>query len=327
MKQQVLMSLILAGSLVATAAQAEEQENQNANTSTVKVSDVQNKEEQKGDIDDEITNAKMRAESGSKSTWSMQFDMTYEGGNLETPFSDIRPNYAGEAATPSATNISGTIEAAVRLDKRNRVSFGTGVEILTPFQTTSEDATKMQEDGGNTDISNPYVNYSHSRKIGDIQNSFSLGYTHYTNSYYTDVINRTGAITTGHTAIFSIEGSNWQPGLSTALYYYLHSDGAQDFDSVGVRGARPDWQVGFYPFVEYSFNDMLSFRTVFRPFTFSHMRSDDSSTLVRSLYTQSVGLGIAATRDIYLYPNMQFAPENLQPSLTNVGLSMTANIF
>ncbi|MEN0060113.1 MAG: hypothetical protein AAGB31_14840, partial [Bdellovibrio sp.] len=62
------MSLILAGSMV-TVAHAQE-ESQSANTSTLKASDVQNATEKKDDIDQEITNARMRSELGSKSQWS-----------------------------------------------------------------------------------------------------------------------------------------------------------------------------------------------------------------------------------------------------------------
>lgn len=54
------MSLILASSIVSVANAADEVV-ASENTSSVKVSDVQKSEEKVGDIDDEITNAKMRA--------------------------------------------------------------------------------------------------------------------------------------------------------------------------------------------------------------------------------------------------------------------------
>jgi hypothetical protein len=136
-----------------------------------------------------------------------------------------------------------------------------------------------------------------------------------------------GSASAGHTIIFDIPGSNWQPGFATSIYYSAYSDGPNEFDTIGNDDRRDDYGIGFYPFVEYAFNDMFSFRTVFRPADFTHMRNDDAGTFERSMYTQSLGLGIAVTRDIYLYPNMQFAPENLQPALTNVGLSTSINVF
>nr|BFD59624.1 hypothetical protein CKG001_17310 [Bdellovibrio sp. CKG001]BFD63003.1 hypothetical protein BdHM001_16840 [Bdellovibrio sp. HM001] len=323
MKTQILMSLILAASMT-SVAQAEEQ---SSNTSTVKVSDVQAKDEQVKDLDQEITNAKMRAESGSKSKWSMSADLTLNGGNLVEPFGKVRPNYSGEAALDGRTNISGDIGVSYRVNPNNRVSLSTGVSILTPFQSRGEDMLKMAKDGGASDISTPSITWGNTQRIGGTQNSFSVGYSHATKEFYTDVIKSVGDLSLSHVVIFDIAGSNWQPGFSTSAYYSLYSDSAQSFDVIGNDDRRSDYGIGFYPFVEYAFNDTFSFRTVFRPFTYSHMRSDDAGTFETSMYTQSVGLGIAVTRDIYLYPNMQFAPENLKPELTNVGLSTTLNVF
>lgn len=326
MKKQILMSLILASSIVSVAHAADEVA-ASENTSSVKVSDVQKSEEKVGDIDDEITNAKMRAESGSKSKWSMSADLTYSGGNVERPFSAERPNYAGEAATPGSTRIDGTVGVSYRVDKKNRISVGTGIGILTPFQARGEDITRSSEEGGATEISTPYVTWGHAGKIGETQNSLSVSWSHATSSYEVNDLQSVGSASMSHVAIFNIEGSNWQPGLSTSLVYSFYKDDAQATDVIGNGNRRLDYQVGFYPFVEYAFNDRYSFRTVVRALTYSHMRSDAGLTFERSLYTQSMGIGIAVTRDIFLYPNLQFAPENLKPELTNVGLSTTLNVF
>lgn len=305
--------------MVAASAQAEEQQqNQSANTSTINMSDVQKKDEKKGDIDEEITNAKMRAESGSKSKWSVSADLTYGGGNLEQPFSAVRPNYSGEVSTNDVTYLDGTIAGSYRIDKNSRLNLGTGVSMLTPFQATGKEMTTSTEDGGNSEVSTPYLSYKYSGRIGSTQNSLSTTYSHATSSYDRNVKTISGAVGVSHVVIVDIEGSNWQPGLSTAVEAQIFTEG---------NPGTYDYQFGFYPFVEYAFNDTFSFRTVFRPFTFSHMSTADSTTYVRSMYTQSMGLGIAVARDLYLYPNMQFAPENLKPELTNVGLSMTANVF
>lgn len=331
MKTQLLLSLVLAGSVVASSAfAAEEQQankDQSSNTSTIKMTDVQKKDEKMKDIDEEITNAKMRAESGSKSKWSVSADLTYSGGNLQTPLAANRPNYAGEAAVQGSTSLDGTIGGSYRVDMRNRVSFGTGISILTPFQSNLQETTRMAEDGGATDISTPYLKWGHNRRIGNVQNSFSGTYSHSTASWDVNGQKSFGAVSFSHVAIFDIEGSNWQPGISTAIGQTIYTDGASATDVTGSASRRQDYSIGLYPFVEYAFNDMFSFRTVFRPFSFGHNRSDDAMTFERSMYTQSMGLGIAITRDVYLYPNMQFAPENLKPELTNVGLSTTLNVF
>jgi hypothetical protein len=42
---------------------------------------------------------------------------------------------------------------------------------------------------------------------------------------------------------------------------------------------------------------------------------------------QSVGVGVSVTRDIFLYPNIQFLPNQIMASETNVGLTATVNVF
>lgn len=345
MKKQVLVSLILAASMVSTAnaagtkksakkaapaaattaatpaATTEVAANTEAssNTTSAKASDLQKKDEKvSGDIDQEITNAKMRAESGSKSKWSVSVDMSYMGGNLEKPFGAVRPNYSGEPSTNDVTYIDGTVAIAYRLNPKHRLNFGTGVSLYTPFQVTDETISRSVENGGATDVSTPYISWKTAGRIGETQNSLSVTYSHSTSDFDRNVAKTIGAVGLSHVILFDIEGSNWQPGFSTSI-------GNQFFSETNARNY--DYYIGFYPFVEYAFNDRYSFRTVFRPFDFRHMTQEDNFTFRRSMYTQSVGLGIAVTRDIYLYPNMQFAPENLKPELTNVGMSTTLNIF
>ncbi len=316
MKKQVLISLVLAGSMLATIANAEE--SQQANTSTLKTSEVQKSDEKQGDIDNEITNAKMRAESGSKSQWSMQIDMSYAGGNLEEPLGRVRPNYSGEPGTDDVTYLDGTIEGSYRINKNARVSFGTGISVKTPLQANSEELTTSTENGGVSEVATPYISLGYSGRIAGIQSSMSLGYSHATSNFYTNDLKYDGTFSGGYTVLFDIPNSNWQPGVSLSV-------GASILRA-SVEGV-PDYSAGLYPFAEYAFNDTVSFRTVFRPFSYNHLQGQSATTFAKSMYTQSVGIGIAATRDIYLYPNMQFAPENLKPELTNVGLNVTANMF
>jgi len=42
---------------------------------------------------------------------------------------------------------------------------------------------------------------------------------------------------------------------------------------------------------------------------------------------QSVGLGISVTRDIFLYPNIQFIPSDIRSDRTNIAMSASINIF
>lgn len=279
-----------------------------------------------GDIDAEITNAKMRAESGSKSTWSIKANINYNGGNLEAPFGPNRPNYAGISSQDNSTSIAGTIAAAYRWNKAHTLRAGTGVLLLTPFQNTVEDVTNSRG-VRKSNVSDPYLEYSKVLRIRGYQNIFDTLFTYYTQSAYNQA-GYVGYYDVNHTALYKLEGSGWELGLNGDFNYTFFSNPALPSDTLtNPETGRSDYTIALYPFAEYGFNDRYSFRTVFRFLTFDHYRSDPTTTFLRQLYTQSVGLGIAVTRDIYLYPNMQFAPEYLSPDRTNLGLSTTINIF
>ena len=53
----------------------------------------------------------------------------------------------------------------------------------------------------------------------------------------------------------------------------------------------------------------------------------DKSAVVASRPYQSMGIGMAVTRDIYLYPNVQFLPLDMRSDLTNVGMSANISFF
>jgi len=74
-------------------------------------------------------------------------------------------------------------------------------------------------------------------------------------------------------------------------------------------------------------NDTFNLRTILRPYWYQNSRGQSFSKWTRLDMTQSVGLGISMTRNIFLYPNIQFAPDNIRADRTNIGLSANINIF
>ncbi|WP_415061631.1 hypothetical protein [Bdellovibrio sp.] len=330
MKKQVLMSLILAGSMVAVSAQAEEQaQNQNANTSTVKVSEVQKSEEKAEDIDQEITNARMRSELGSKSQWSFKSSLGYSGGSLNKPFDSIRPNYRASATIETLAALSGNVGVNYRISKGGNLSAGTGIVVMDPFhgditQSTFQDprASRKGAEIKRTQVSTPYLDYSHGYRALDMQMISSVTYSHYTEEDQTDYYNLMGNLSVNQTALADFGDSKWQGGLSLSLDKEL-SKGA--FADSAADNMRYDYGVGLFPFAEYSFNDNYSFRTVFGYFQFA--KYEESSELIQMEPYQSMGIGISLTRDIYLYPNVQFTPKDIRSDRTNVALSANLNLF
>jgi hypothetical protein len=49
--------------------------------------------------------------------------------------------------------------------------------------------------------------------------------------------------------------------------------------------------------------------------------------LLQKYVYQSIGVGIAVTRDIYVYPNVQLVPDHIASNFTNFAVATTINMF
>jgi hypothetical protein len=263
-------------------------------------------------LDEEIVNARMRANSGSRSKISMSTSMAYNGGSIEDPLSENRPNLDGDPAVETDTDLNGSISARYRFSDKVSATFGAGVGVLKPLHGAEE-----------LNIDNPGVGLSRYYKLGAFQASTSASLTAGTSEAWKDV-NNTSRLGFSQNMMAQIGDSNFTAGASLAFTKRFYSD---DLD-------RYDYTLGFYPQLEYEITDKLVARTVFGYFNYYSMR--DSSTFDMSSFKspsgedfmyQSVGLGIVATRDIYLYPNIQFLPNDFGLDKTNVAISATINLF
>lgn len=324
------IAFLFALSLTGANALAQEEQNAQPNTSTVKASDVQKPDEQQKSELDEITNARMRAEAGSKSKWSVKANLNYQGGSVEKPFDRERPNYRATSSTQTVTSLSGTVAAAYRMTDKIAARFGTGVRMLTPFHNKDREVAQNHYENSDTrvmNVSTPYLEFSRAFRAGSLMHNPSLTYSHSTDQFDVDIVQSIGNLSFSHTIVGEFEGTGWQPGASVILDYTFYKDGAQDFDTIGNPNGRDDYNVGLYPFLEYAFNDTYSFRTVFGYFAYSHYRNDDAGRFQRLVSYQSVGVGISVTPEIYLYPNVQFIPDDARAERTNVALSTSLSVF
>jgi hypothetical protein len=338
-KTQLLMSLILAGSM-GSFAQAQEQ-TQSATTSSAKMTELQKSDEKQKDIDDEITNARMRATLGSKSKWSFKSAMSYSGGSVAKPFERVRPNYRAGANVPSLTNLAGTIGVNYRMTERDSLSAGTGVTIRNPFhddlgRSDFQDPRPKKDKHGNTvykntdryEASTPYLEYSRAYKAGGMQMISSANYSHNTTSDMTQGMNAIGGLSLDQTVLADFGTSNWSGGMSLSFdTTFYGGDMSADFAAAGAL--QDDFGYGVYPFAEYTFNDRYSFRTVFGYLNMRHYKNTtgDQAAVESEVPYQSMGIGISVTRDIYLYPNIQFTPLDVRSDRTNVALSANLNLF
>lgn len=317
------LALALAFAFSASVFAAEEKKSEGQ--TTIKIEDTTEKNKVKdGNIDEEVTNARMRAESGSKSKWSLSTSVAYSGGAISRPFGAERPNLAGTPGNEIKSAGKIGLDARYRWSKNHSITLGTQVGMQTPFQgDISAKDTQFN-------VYDPALGYKLVGKFGDLQTSGGVTYYRGT-SQESKGINQTQAVALSVTALKA-----WQNGLTTGLslstaYNDFSDDPGQ---TKATRSAmyggdkRVEWSLGLFPFAEYSFNDKYSFRTVFGYFNWKHLYGDNNKyRLLQTYVYQSVGVGISITRDIYLYPNIQFVPDNIRSDFTNVALSATVNVF
>lgn len=211
-------------------------------------------------------------------------------------------------------------------------------------------------------ISSPSLSWSYFGKFFGKQQSFSVGVDVPTNTRGKSY-GYVGGFNLDHSIIFK-PSKKTSAGFYTGFGYgYSKKCGeneCQDADGDNVSAQRAlsqqgDMSFSVIPFFEYAITPKYSFRTVFNWFAFQKRneqvqaatcndvdnpdaRGDDCTNFSEGEYaesttwgasptkTQSVGLGIAYSRDVYIYPNFQFNIEEIKPSLSNVAVSVSFSL-
>lgn len=278
-------------------------------------------------VDDILTNNNLRALSGSKSKWSIASQYNYEGGTISSPFSQDRPDISAASGTTDKADIDGAISVKYNLDLKNSLSFGIGVRCIAPLSSRIENYS-----GTRFDAFNPYLQYQHIYKWFGIQSVLQVQYLKWTQADFTAY---------GYSHQFSVDQENMyeigKTGLSVgvslyAQYQLFNKSGAYSVPSdtdnyvADLATVQSVYQFIAAPELEYELNDTFNLRTLVSLLSYEHYAAG-VDTLVHDTVYQSIGVGISVTRDIFLYPNIQFLPGHIEAALTNVGLSATVNLF
>lgn len=267
------------------------------------------------DVDEVITNRKLRAEVGAKKTLSFSTSLNYAGGSVKSPGAEVRPNITAALGTQTAPKLSGTVGMKWKIAATHTISASLGVGIDKPFH--SDDKKSF---GERSYANNPSAGYTTVYKVAGVQNVSSLSASLLTSDFY-KTVGYMGAVGGTQTVAYDFGGSKLSLGASVSGSAY-----AFDKDDAKSMRSQGDFGVGAFPFVEYVISDMLNFRTLIG-FMADHSRTTpDFWTWQANTVYQSMGLGISVARDIYLYPNVQFIPEDIRDDRTNVALSATINL-
>ena len=274
------------------------------------------------EADQLITNRRLRASSGSLSKWSAALAFDYSGGAISDPLKPERPNIIAGAENLTLQNASLSIGARYRVTTKDSVSLSIGAFMSTPLhdkgaRVSRENKKYFKKNNRDLTIADPGIGYTHLDNFGGWQSVTSTSFTYITNSEQ-DNLGYNSSFYFGQTFMRDLGNTGFSYGASVSWTRYFHDK----------KGDQAKNTLGLFPAAEYVINDTFNVRTVFgwQYYGQSRDQADDDVWVKRKVY-QSLGLGISVTRDIFLYPNIQFIPSDIRADRTNIAISANINVF
>jgi hypothetical protein len=270
-----------------------------------------------------ITNRRLRADSGSLSLWSVSSGFTYQGGSVAHPKDASRPNIVKGADAITLQNFTGDIGVRYRLTKLLSITGSTGVFMTTPFHDSIKTNNKklrnnFDENHQKMTVNDPFLKTTYVNKFHFLQSVTQAKVTLITNNqqkldgyrwnYYAS-----------QQFMHNVDDTKFSYGVNMAISFY--SFGGKE------NLTLTDQVHGIYPAVEYEISEKVNFRTTFGTWVYQHIRNDNHWTYQKRTAYQSVGLGILLSRDVFLYPNIQYIPSDIRADRTNIALTANINFF
>lgn len=259
--------------------------------------------------DKDITDAKLKADAGSLSRYSMKFSLSYFGPRIGDLGEKYQPNPDGSVGS-TATAVKGSINAVYRFNSESTLSMGTGLSALTPFHGIQR-----------MDTSDPYLTYGRTSKLGGVQMRNSVGASYVTTYNYRQV-GEYGGLSYDSSLVYNIGTSRVSVGTDLSLSYYLYSRDYEAKDGKAVQST-----IGLYPQIKYSFTDKLSVNTSVALGWWNLRRRENPWLFENRTLSQRVGLGWAFRRDIYFSPYLNFYPERLATNTTTFNFSTVFSVL
>lgn len=275
--------------------------------STLKVDDaLKNK---KFEDDKDITDSRLKADSGSLSRYSMKFSLSYFGPPIGDLSNKNQPNPDGSLGV-YATSLGGSISGRYRIDSKSAVSLGTGVSALTPFHGVER-----------MDVKTPFVSYDRNARLGDVQMRNSYGVSVTTIPNFRNV-GQYASLSYDNSLIYNFGASGFAAGVDSSVSVFLY-----ERDYVKKDGKASRYVVGLYPQVKYNINDKTNIYTSIALNYWNPRYAPSEATLLNKTLSGRLGMGMAFTRDIYFAPYLNFYPENIQAETTTISFSTVFSIL
>lgn len=258
--------------------------------------------------DKDITDSKLKADSGSRSQYSLKFSLSYFGPPVGDFSKQNQPNPDGSLG-PSETSLGGSISGRYRFDSKSAISLGTGVSVLTPFHGAKR-----------TDVKTPFISYDRNFRWSDLQARNSYGVSVTTIPEYRNV-GQYGTLSYDNSLVYNLGTSGFAAGVDTSFSYFLYEREYIDKDGKASR-----YHLSFYPQVKYNFSDKMNVYTSVA-MSFWNPRFREQTDLLNKKISGRLGMGVAVTRDIYFAPYLNFYPENLTANSTTFSFSTIFSIL
>lgn len=275
------------------------------------------------EADQVITNRRLRASEGSLSKWSVSTYWNYSGGSLSDPTDPERPNIVNGGNVQTLQSLYGEIGVKYRLTKLDSITASTGLFMTTPFHSSIDKNSKLKasfdENSRKLNVQDPFLKYTHLDSFWGIQSISTVQGKAITNNQLANHRFRS-ELMLSQNFMKDVGKTGFSYGAALIGYFY-------DFRDSVKNEALTDKLIGIYPQAEYVINDTYNLRTVFGWQVYENLRGQPSDTYNKRKVYQSVGLGISVTRDIFLYPNIQFIPSNMRTDVTNIALAANINLF
>ncbi len=256
-----------------------------------------------------ITDKKLQADEGSFSRFSLKFGLGYYGPGLGDLNNKNQPNPDGVISN-NQTKISGSVSGRYRFDRRQTVSFGTGVSAIYPLHGWER-----------TDVNNPYVSYDRSSRWGDTQIRQNVGFSLITTPEYRK-IGETSSVSYAIDTVQNLGESRFAAGLDSKIEYYFYERSYRKSD----RGAAQAY-LSFYPNLKYQFSDKLNMNTSYAIMFYNPRQLDNKFALWNRTVTQRIGLGYSYARDVYFSPYITIYPSNIKTTNSTFSLAATFSVL
>lgn len=256
-----------------------------------------------------ITDAKLKAEEGSLSRYSLKFNLSYYGPVLSDLSAADQPNPDGSVGV-YATSLGGSVSARYRVSPTRTISMGTGIKAIHPFHGVER-----------FDMNNPYLSYDMSSRIGNLQMRNSPGVSLITVPNYTKIGEYAG-LNFDNSLVYNIGSSGFAVGNETSFGYYLYN---RPYERRDGKAARSNLTLA--PFLKYNFSDRFSMNTSVGISVWNPRQSPDQWALWNRSVTQRLGVGYGISRDIYFAPYLSFYPQRLATDTTTFNFATIFSIL